>query len=72
MDLSLGKSVKASVCCGYGMNGMVNTAGYDCIIIPGASKKTDGANLPQSQCGQEMGLLTATANVGKSVCCKFV
>lgn len=39
-------------------------------MIPGA-QKTDGTNLPVSQCGNGLGLITATDTGSKTVCSKF-
>ena len=59
-------------CCAYGSKGLltVPTGGGDCIMIPGA-QKTDGTNLPVSQCGNGLGLITATDTGSKTVCSKF-
>ncbi len=32
------------MCCGYGKDAM-KTTGYDCVIIPGASKEADKADI---------------------------
>jgi len=72
---AMGKQlVTTSLCCGYGTDGMKTTAGYDCIMIPGASKAT-GTNqmVPAAQCGGFQGLVTAkatSATTSKTVCTK--
>ena len=55
---------------------MKTTAGYDCIMIPGASKAT-GTNqmVPAAQCGGFQGLVTAkatSATTSKTVCSKYI
>jgi hypothetical protein len=49
--------------------------GYDCVMIPGASKFTAPVQRPvgQSICGNGAGLVTATGGVDntKTVCSKF-
>ena len=64
---------QTSLCCGYGTDGMKTTAGYDCIMIPGASKAT-GTMVPPAQCGGFQGLVTAKASKqtsSKTVCSKY-
>ena len=62
-------------CCNYGADGMKDTGVYDCLIIPGAEKKTIAtpANyLAKGWCqgGGGQGLVTATGQAGKTVCSK--
>ena len=59
-------------CCGYGTGGSraVPTGGGDCLMIPGAIK-TDNTIIPVTQCGNGLGLITATDTGGKTVCSKF-
>ena len=59
-----------TLCCDYGTKG-TKTSGYDCLMIPGASKATGGA-APATQCGGGGGLVTATGTTLKTVCCKFI
>jgi len=45
--------------------------GYDCVMIPGASKITANNNpAPNSICGQGAGLVTATGMTSTTVCSK--
>ena len=74
--LTKGITGKSHKCCGYGLNGMVSS-GYDCLIIPSASKTAASANgnpsiLAGSEyCGGGKGLNTVAANmVQASICCK--
>jgi len=72
-----------SLCCGYGMDGLA-TLGYDCVIIPGASKKTAGVNtagqptngdLKISEfCGRQLGthLSTVTLGARATVCSRVI
>ena len=47
------------------------TNGFDCIVIPGASK-TAGTDLAfDKQCGRSKGLITADGGSGKTVCSKY-
>lgn len=60
----------ASDCCGYGVDG-VATTGFDCVVIPGAHKKTDGLVVGSQICGADKGLNTAAAGMtSASVCTK--
>jgi len=49
------------------------TSGYDCVMIPGASKATAAKNpAPNSLCGNGAGLVTVAAGViSKTVCSKY-
>jgi hypothetical protein len=63
---------QGSVCCGYGSKG-VAISGYDCVMIPGASKfqAPIGTPVPNSICGNGKGLVTkATDAVSTTVCSK--
>lgn len=58
-------------CCGYGNNGKVTT-GYDCVMIPSATKQATagvviGAN---AFCGRSSGLASQATGAAKTVCCK--
>ena len=45
------------------------TNGFDCIVIPGAEKQTDGAMIKGTkQCGRSKGLVTADDGANKTVC----
>ena len=59
------------MCCGYGTTGAA-TMGYDCVIIPQASKMTGGDLLASEFCGRALvtSMLGALAGPG-SVCCKL-
>ena len=67
---------QGTVCCNYGADGKkIVTAGngYDCILIPGASKAADSAMKPDKMCGSGVGLITgaaAAATATATVCCK--
>ena len=60
-----------SFCCGYGALGMANM-GYDCVMIPGATKYTGKTQKPVSICGNGVGLVTATSMIARTVCSKSV
>ena len=76
--------IKATGCCGYGVAGVrvaASQAGYDCLMIPGATKAAFDAALPVSQCGRNLGLAgssgdaviastPAIAGINITVCCK--
>jgi hypothetical protein len=74
--------VKGTVCCGYGVDGLAGVGaigGGDCIIIPGAEKADDAAQVAQQICGSKMGLVTASGAAGtaadpkpKTICSKQV
>lgn len=56
-----GGATKGSLCCGYGSTGLKSSKGYDCLLVPGASK-TVGTRLISSRvCGGNFG--TAIANM---------
>ena len=61
----LGDSAKGAnlgaVCCGYGTDGMATT-GYDCLIIPGAEKDSNGEVKADQFCGRSQGLVTHTSS----------
>lgn len=61
-----------SKCCGYTENGAGDT-GFDCVIIPGALKKTALAKLNYNEfCGANEGLITDAGSPGLgTVCCKY-
>ena len=44
--------------------------GFDCLMIPGASKKTGFEPTPVSMCAGGAGLITAMGVTSKTVCCK--
>ena len=59
------------MCCNYGADGnKIVTAGYDCLILPGATKAAGDGVLPPKICGSQMGLVTAAGTTQKTVCCK--
>ncbi len=66
--------LQGSICCGYGSKG-TKTTGYDCIMIPGASKATAMKNpAPNSICGNGKGLINTTIaamKISTTVCSKF-
>lgn len=69
----MGVAGKSGSCCGYGPDGM-GTVGYDCVIIPGASKNTAMAKSVSGGsefCGRQ--LATAALGMAKpaaTICCK--
>jgi len=77
---TLSVMVKATACCGYGVAGVrvaASQAGYDCIMIPGATKAAFNGEVPVSQCGRNLGLASATEDAvattnGITVCSKEV
>merc|ERR1719510_408423 len=63
--------VKHSTCCGYGTKG-TGTLGYDCLLIPGASKAADSAALNKAgwcQAGGDEGLVTLAAGKPSATVC---
>eukprot|EP00096_Caligus_rogercresseyi_P007893 TRINITY_DN26032_c0_g1_i1.p1 TRINITY_DN26032_c0_g1~~TRINITY_DN26032_c0_g1_i1.p1 ORF type:complete len:403 (+),score=38.83 TRINITY_DN26032_c0_g1_i1:23-1210(+) len=58
---------KGSVCCGYGEDGK-KTSGYDCVIIPGAEKKTGKVVNSNAICGRSVGLVDMTMGAAATVC----
>ena len=60
---------QGTACCNYGKAG-VGVMGYDCVIIPGAAKKTANTILPnQAFCGAFL-VTIHTGAAGKTVCSK--
>ena len=61
------------MCCAYGTKGTKTDVGYDCVVIPGASKVTAPVNqiTPNAICGRSNGLVTAKGKINKTVCSKF-
>ena len=60
--------LQGSVCCGYGSLG-TKTSGYDCVMIPGATKAADKAPVPNSICGQGKGLVTLSSGMVTATVC---
>merc|ERR1711981_1322301 len=63
--------VKHSTCCGYGTKG-TGTLGFDCLLIPGASKAADSAALNAAgwcQAGGDEGLVTLAAGKPSATVC---
>ena len=62
------------MCCQYGVDGIkIQTQGYDCLQIPGASKAADAVLVAPKLCGTNVGIFTAAAaagSAGATVCCK--
>merc|ERR1711971_141712 len=51
--------VAGTMCCQYGTDGKkIATVGFDCLVIPGASKPADGAAVPPKLCGTAFGLVS--------------
>ena len=63
------------MCCGYGLDGMGTAVGYDCVVIPGASKATLPIHVPvaNAYCGKSAGLVSAkgAAAKNKTICSKL-
>ena len=57
-------------CCGYG-NAGVGQNGYDCVMIPGATKFTGKTQRPVSICGRSYGLVTVTGTAPRTVCSEW-
>jgi len=66
--------IKNSYCCGYGEDGMKDTASPDCILIPGAEKADDAAMVEDCMGGGMAGLVTVDnmngAAMSKTICSK--
>jgi len=63
---------KEGVCCGYGGDGM-KTTGYDCVVIPGASKEANKADLQASEfCGRQLGSVLGMAKPAATICSMVV
>ena len=64
---------QASSCCNYGTKGTGNR-GYDCVVIPGALKKSNNAQLGFSRiCGMGAGLATGFPATMRNmpICCEL-
>jgi hypothetical protein len=63
---------QGSICCGYGAGG-VDLNGYDCVMIPGASKVTNAiyTPAPNSICGNKKGLVKVVSGASTTLCSKF-
>ena len=67
----------SSKCCGYGNAASDTTKGFDCVLIPGATKKTttngNAVTLPGGAgngfCGGELGTIQSSI-AAATVCCK--
>ena len=66
-------TLKDAACCAFGILGVRDTDnGYDCIMIPGATKAAFNGAVPVSQCGQGKGLISMGADTPSvTVCCKY-
>ena len=62
-----------SQCCGYGSEANKNTNGFDCVMIPGATKAADKADLAGGAaygfCGGQLASINANANAA-TICSK--
>ena len=74
--MCVGNGFMSSQCCGYAaaLNGIA--IGYDCVMIPGATKKADKADLNNGAaygfCGAELETAAAGGSViAATVCCKY-
>ncbi|CAB4068943.1 unnamed protein product [Lepeophtheirus salmonis] len=69
-----GLAIVRTSCCGYGISG-IKEFGFDCVMIPGASKKTNSAPIPtigaHGLCGSKFAP-TDGATVSKTICSKAV
>ena len=62
---------QGTMCCQYGTDGLkIATAGYDCFLIPGAQKPTNGAAVAPKLCGTQMGLVSIAGTTQVTICCK--
>ena len=71
-----------SLCCGYGSDGAKSSKGYDCVIIPMATKQaTISAEIGASMgnmlagdefCGSFFGSKTTAAITPSSICSKWI
>ena len=64
---------QATKCCGYGVTGL-ETKGYDCVMIPGATMAANPnlrVQVPSSICGNGAGLVSATGTISKTICSKY-
>ena len=67
----------SSKCCGYGNDAADSTKGFDCVLIPGATKKATSAGAAQTLpggggngfCGGELGTSSGSIDAA-TVCCK--
>ena len=67
-----------SKCCGYGTDAGDTAVGFDCVLIPGASKLATAAGLAQTLksgggfgfCGGELGTI-ADGAAAATICCKY-
>ena len=74
----IGTVIMTSKCCGYGTDAGDTTKGFDCAIIPGASKKATSGGLAQTLpggaangfCGGELGTI-ADSIAAATVCCEY-
>ena len=64
----------SSQCCGYGSEANKNTNGFDCVMIPGATKAADKADLNNGAafgfCGGQLASINANANAA-TICSKI-
>ena len=61
-------SLTQNQCCGYGTDGL-GTNGYDCVVIPGALKSSEGAIQGRDKlCGRSKGLVTADMEAAATIC----
>ena len=78
---NLGNGFATRQCCGYSQNGAKvaerskGTNGYDCVMIPGASKQADKGALISGAvngfCGGELASIAAGSVIAATICCKF-
>ena len=64
-----------AMCCGYGAAANAQVTGYDCAMIPSASKQADAAALDSGAangfCGGELGD-TDMSIAAATICCKII
>jgi len=69
---SMGVLGKSDLCCGYGATGGVTSVGFDCLVIPGASKQADSSDLKGSEfCGRQLASLMS-AMPRATICSKVL
>lgn len=60
------------MCCGYGLDGK-GTKGYDCIVIPGASKvNAPGTPVANNICGQALATIAGGTVIATTICSKYL
>ena len=74
-----GAGKQTTQCCGYGVDAADNVDGFDCALIPGATKAAVDANgnaqtlkgAGNGFCGGELATADTSADAA-TVCCKYI